>query len=48
MVDEREIPCFGFISKLGLPCFGQVYEVVYIYGQTEFKAQLRWEDGVCY
>ena len=25
----------------------QAYEVVYTYGQTEFKAQLRWMEGVC-
>jgi len=46
VVDAKEIPCFCFISPLG-PCFAQPYEVVYIYGQTEFKAQLRWEEGVC-
>ena len=32
---------------MGSPCFTQAYEVVYIYGQTELKAQLRWKEGVC-
>lgn len=47
IVDATEIPCLSFVSRVGIPCFAQVYEVVYIYGQTELKAQLRWKEGVC-
>ena len=45
-VDAEKIPCFAFISPMGFSCFVQAYEVVYTYGQTEFKAQLRWEEEV--
>jgi len=41
-VDPREIPHFTCISPMG-PYFVQPYDVVYTHGQTEFKAQLRWE-----
>jgi hypothetical protein len=47
VVDAREIPCLRFISPLGIPGFIQAYEVVYTYGQTELKAQLRWVEEVC-
>lgn len=46
MVDATQIPCLNFISPVGLPCFVQAYDVVYTYGQTEFKAQLRWKERV--
>ena len=46
VVDASEIPCRRFISPVGIPCFIQVYEVVYTYGQIELKAQLRWTEGV--
>ena len=45
-VDAEKIPCFAFISPMGFSCFVQAYEVVYTYGQTKFKAQLRWEEEV--
>lgn len=47
VVDATKIPCISFISPVGIPCFAQAYEVVYTYGQTVFKAQLRWTEGVC-
>ena len=47
VVDATKIPYLSFISAMGSPCFTQAYEVVYIYGQTELKAQLRWKEGVC-
>lgn len=46
VVDAKEVPCFILPSQMGFPCFVQPYEVVYIYGQTEFKAQLRWTEEV--
>ena len=46
VVDAKEVPCFVLPSPMGFPCFVQPYEVVYIYGQTEFKAQLRWTEEV--
>jgi hypothetical protein len=47
VIDAKEIPCAVFMSRMGLPCFVQDYEVVYTYGQTELKAQLRWTEEVC-
>lgn len=46
IVDPTTIPCLSFISPAGTTCFVQAYEVVYTYGQTELKAQLRWMEGV--
>jgi len=47
VVDATKIPCVSFTSPVGSRCFVQVYDVVYTYGQTEFKAQLRWMERVC-
>jgi len=47
VVDASEIPRRRFIPPMGFPCFIQVYEVVYTYGQIELKAYLRWTEGVC-
>jgi len=33
------------MSRLGFPIFIQPFEVIYIYGETEFKAQVAWMDG---
>ena len=46
VADAREIPCLRLISPVGIPCFMQAFEVVYIYGQTELKAELRWMEEV--
>lgn len=34
------------MSPLGFPFFVQEFEVIYIYGQTEFKAQVAWMEEV--
>jgi len=34
------------MSLLGFPIFIQELEVIYIYGQTEFKAQIAWTEDV--
>jgi len=46
-VDASKAPYIIGMSPLGFPIFIQKYEVIYIYGQTEFKAQLAWTEGVC-
>jgi len=46
VVDVKEIPCLRFISPMGIPCFLQAYEIVYIHGKTELKAQVRWMEEV--
>ena len=46
-VDASKAPCIAGMSPLGFPVFIQEFEVIYIYGQTEFKAQLAWMEGVC-
>ncbi|KAF9650957.1 hypothetical protein BDM02DRAFT_3184899 [Thelephora ganbajun] len=46
-VDATKAPYITGMSLLGFPIFIQEFEVIYIYGQTEFKAQLAWmEDDV--
>ena len=34
------------MSPLGFPIFIQLFEVIYIYGETEFKAQASWKEQV--
>jgi len=34
------------MSPLGFPIFIHPFEVIYIYGETEFKAQVSWEKEV--
>ena len=34
------------MSLLGFPIFIQELEVIYIYGETEFKAQIVWTEEV--
>lgn len=46
-VDASKAPCIPAISLLGFPIFIQEFEVIYIYGQTEFKAQVIWTEEVC-
>jgi len=43
-VDISKAPCIPAMSPLGFPIFIQKVEVIYIYGQTEFKAQLAWTE----
>jgi len=44
-VDASKVPYTIGMSLLGFPIFIQEFEVIYIYGQTEFKAQLAWMEG---
>jgi len=46
VADGTKIPFFHRMSPVGVPCFIQIYDVVYTCGQTEFKAQLRWMEEV--
>ena len=46
-VDASKVPCIAGMSPLGFPVFIQQFEVIYIYGQTEFKAQVSWKEEVC-
>ena len=34
------------MSPFGFPIFVQEFEIIYIYGQTEFKAQVAWTEEV--
>jgi len=46
--DAPDAPCsVGLRSLLGFPIFVQEFEVIYIYGQTELKAQIAWKEEVC-
>ena len=45
-VDASKVPCMVGMSPLGFPIFIQEFEVIYIYGETEFKAQLAWMEEV--
>ena len=45
-VDASKAPCTPAMSPLGFPIFVQEFEVVFIYGQTEFKAQIAWMEEV--
>jgi hypothetical protein len=45
-VEASEVPCAAAISPLGFPIFVQELEVIYMYGQTEFKAQIAWKEEV--
>jgi len=39
-------PCIAGMSRIGFPSFSQELEVIFTYGQTEFKVQLSWmEEG---
>ena len=46
-VDAPDAPCSVGRSLLGFPIFVQEFEVIYIYGQTELKAQVTWQEEVC-
>jgi hypothetical protein len=45
-VDASKAPCLAGRSLLGFPIFVQEFEVIYIYGKTEFKAQVAWTEEV--
>lgn len=45
-VDGGKVPCNLGVTLLGLPIFIQEYEIVYIFGETELKAQVAWKEGV--
>ena len=45
-VDAENVPCAAGMSPLGFPIFIQRFEIIYIYGETEFKAQIAWEEDV--
>jgi len=34
------------MSPLGFQIYIHPFEVIYIYGETEFKAQVSWKEGV--
>jgi len=34
------------VSLLGFPIYIHKLDVIFIYGQTEFKAQMAWTEGV--
>ena len=34
------------VSPIDFPSFTQNFEVIFIYGRTEFKAQLAWKEHV--
>ena len=43
--DVTKATCIEGVSRLGFPSFVQELELICIYGQTEFKAQLCWMEG---
>jgi len=43
--DISKAPCISGVSPLGFQIFVRQFEVIYIYGQTEFKAQMAWTEG---
>ena len=45
-IDAANVPCVARMSPLGLPIFIQAFEIIYIYGETEFKAQVAWKENV--
>ena len=45
-VNASEAPCVAGMSPLGFPIFIHEFEVIYMYGQTEFKAQIAWSEEV--
>ena len=45
-VDASKAKCIICMSPLGFPIFIRELEVIYIYGQTEFKAQVAWKEEV--
>lgn len=45
-VDGGKVPCIPRMSPLGFPVFIQEFEVIYIFGETEFKAQVAWKEDV--
>ena len=45
-VDAKKTPCTAAMSPLGFPIFIHEFEVIFIYGQTEFKAQIAWKEEV--
>lgn len=45
-VDASDAPCAAGMSPLGFPIFVHEFEVIYMYGQTEFKAQIAWKEEV--
>jgi len=45
-VDVSKAPCIAGMSRLGFPIYIHPFEVIYIYGETEFKAQVSWEEDV--
>jgi len=45
-MDVSKAPCIAGMSPLGFPLFIQLFEVIYIYGETEFKAQASWKEEV--
>jgi hypothetical protein len=44
--DVAKAPYTTHMSTFGFPIFIQQIEVIYIYGQTEFKAQVSWMEEV--
>ena len=45
-VNAENVPCLPRMSPLGFPIFIQEFEIIYIYGETEFKAQIAWKEDV--
>ena len=45
-VDGGKVPSIPRMSPLGFPVFIQEFEVIYIFGETEFKAQVAWKEDV--
>ena len=45
-IDTSKAPCIVGRSLLGSSMFTQEFEVIYIYGQTEFKAQVAWMEEI--
>jgi len=43
-VDASKAPYIVSRSLLGFPIFIQEFEIIYIYGQTEFRAQVAWTE----
>ena len=44
--DASKAPYTVGMSLLGFPIYVQEFEMIYIYGQTEFKAQVAWTEEV--
>jgi len=42
--DTSKAPCTPVMYRPGFPFFVQELEAIYIYGQTEFKAQIAWTE----